>query len=63
LARESSSSKLHIRINWITVDGYATWLPPMQMKVIPVCQGKTPAAQMHFVSELTLSKASLSING
>jgi hypothetical protein len=38
-------------------------LPPRQMKVVPGCQGKTPVAQMHFASELSLSRSGHSING
>jgi hypothetical protein len=34
------------QLEW--VNGFATWLPPMQMKVIPGYQSKTPVAQMHF---------------
>jgi len=39
--------------------------PPKQTRGIPDCQGKTPAAQMHFASELPLSPGnhSISING
>jgi len=63
LARKSSSTKLHIRISWTGVNGFAAWLSPMQMKVIPGCQSKTPVAQMLFASEHLLSKASHGING
>ncbi|MCG6917893.1 MAG: hypothetical protein LJE89_10135 [Deltaproteobacteria bacterium] len=59
----SSSAKLHIRISWSGVCGFAAWLSPRQMKAIPVCQSKTPVAQMHFASEHLLSKANHGING
>ncbi len=62
-ARESSSTKLHIRINWTAADGPLKWLPPTQMKVIPGCQSKTPVAQMHFASEPPLSQGSHTLNG
>jgi hypothetical protein len=39
------------------------WLPPTQTKDIPGCQSKTPAAQMHFASDLPLSQCSHSIIG
>jgi len=44
-ARESSSAKLHIRINWTPAHGPLQWLPPTQMKGILGCQSKTPVAQ------------------
>jgi hypothetical protein len=59
----SSSSKLDIRISWTGVNGFSTWLPPTQMKVIPGCQSKAPVAQMHFASEHLLSKGNNGING
>jgi hypothetical protein len=59
LDRKNSSTKLHIRANWTGFIGFATWLPPTQMKVLPGCQSKTPVAQMHFASEYLLSKETM----
>jgi len=50
LDRKGSSTKMHIRISWTGVNGFATWPPPRQIKVIPGYQSKTPVAQMHFGS-------------
>jgi hypothetical protein len=63
LARNCSSTKLHIRTPLDGVNGLAAWLPPTQMPVIPGCQNKTPVAQMHFASKHLLSKGSHGING
>jgi hypothetical protein len=63
LNRQSSSTKQHIRINWPAIHRAATRLPPTQMEAIPGCQGKTPAAQMHFASEPFLFSGSYSVNG
>jgi len=50
---------------WTGVNGFATWLPPTQMKVIPGWQRKTPVAQMYFVSTTfpKESMASMASNG
>jgi hypothetical protein len=62
LARWSSSTKLHIRITWLSIHRAATKLPPTEVEAIPDCQGKTPEAQMHLASELHLSTGPDSIN-
>jgi len=61
--RGISSTKLHIRICWTQDCGPLKRLPPTQTKSTPGCQSKTPVAQMHFASELPLSRGSHNING